>query len=155
MKNGRTFPRGKCGHFFTCFEDPNKNSNGATNLFGVGIRILGAMQELTERCSAWYHKIVVVRDVPWGFFDIPEKQSRKKGVKKRTPHGVLLKIFFCAGYYYIMPGAPPAGMGGMGSLMLDTTDSVVSRVDATLVAFCRALLVTLTGSRMPASTIST
>ena len=36
-----------------------------------------------------------------------------------------------------------------------TTDSVVSNVLATLVAFCNALLVTLAGSRIPASTIFT
>ena len=41
------------------------------------------------------------------------------------------------------------------SLMLATTDSVVSRVLATLVAFCSALLVTLAGSRIPALTMST
>ena len=57
---------------------------------------------------------------------------------------------------YIIPiPAPPAGAAGWGSLMVDTTDSVVSSVDATLVAFCSALLVTLAGSRMPSSTIST
>ena len=39
--------------------------------------------------------------------------------------------------------------------MFATTDSVVSNVEATLVAFCRALLVTLAGSRIPALTIST
>ena len=61
---GALSPWGKCGHFFACFEAPNKNSNGATNLFGVGIRIFVAMQELKERCSAEYHKIVVARDVP-------------------------------------------------------------------------------------------
>ena len=37
---------------------------------------------------------------------------------------------------------PPAGIAGVSSLMLATTDSVVRRVDATLVAFCSALLVT-------------
>ena len=39
-----------------------------------------------------------------------------------------------------------AGIAGVSSLMLATTDSVVSNVEATLVAFCRALLVTLAGS---------
>ena len=39
--------------------------------------------------------------------------------------------------------------------MFATADSVVSKVEATDVAFCRALLVTLTGSRIPDSTIST
>ena len=39
--------------------------------------------------------------------------------------------------------------------MLATTDSVVRRVDATLVAFCSALLVTLAGSRIPALIMST
>ena len=39
--------------------------------------------------------------------------------------------------------------------MFATADSVVSNVEATDVAFCRALLVTLTGSRIPDSTMST
>ena len=39
--------------------------------------------------------------------------------------------------------------------MLATTDSVVSNVEATDVAFCNAVLVTLTGSRIPAATMST
>ena len=72
---GALSPWGKCGHFFACFEAPNKNSNGATNLFGVGIRIFVAMQEIKERCSAEYHKIVAVRDVPWTFFMV-EEQSK-------------------------------------------------------------------------------
>ena len=53
-----------------------------------------------------------------------------------------------------MPGLP-AGTAGASSLMFATTDSVVSSVDATDVAFCNAVLVTLTGSRIPFSTIST
>ena len=53
-----------------------------------------------------------------------------------------------------MPGFI-CGMAGVSSLILATTDSVVSNVLATLVAFCNALLVTLTGSRIPFSTIST
>ena len=40
-------------------------------------------------------------------------------------------------------------------MIVATTDSVVRSVEATLVAFCRALLVTLTGSRIPAPTMST
>ena len=35
----------------------------------------------------------------------------------------------------------PAGAAGVSSLMFATTDSVVSNVEATLVAFCSALLV--------------
>ena len=53
-----------------------------------------------------------------------------------------------------MPGLP-AGIAGVSSLIFATTDSVVSKVAATEVAFCSALLVTLTGSKMPAFTIST
>ena len=48
-----------------------------------------------------------------------------------------------------------AGIAGTSSFMFATTDSVVSNVLATLVAFCKALLVTLAGSRIPASTILT
>ena len=54
-----------------------------------------------------------------------------------------------------IPGAPPAGIAGVSSLMFATVDSVVSNVEATDVAFCRALLVTLTGSRIPDYTMST
>ena len=39
--------------------------------------------------------------------------------------------------------------------MFATADSVVRSVDATDVAFCNALLVTFTGSRIPLATIST
>ena len=60
-----------------------------------------------------------------------------------------------AAYIMPMPPAPPAGIAGVSSLMLATTDSVVSSVLATLVAFCRALLVTFAGSRIPASIIFT
>ena len=44
--------------------------------------------------------------------------------------------------------APPASIAGISSLILATTDSVVSNVEATEVAFCNALLVTFTGSRI-------
>ena len=57
-------------------------------------------------------------------------------------------------YIIPIPGLP-AGAAGASSGIIDTTDSVVSRVDATLVAFCSALLVTFAGSRIPAFTIST
>ena len=57
---------------------------------------------------------------------------------------------------YIIPPMPtPAGIAGVSSLMFATQLSVVRNVDATLVAFCRALLVTFAGSRMPASTMFT
>ena len=59
-------------------------------------------------------------------------------------------------FYHIIPPMPaPAGAAGVSSLMFATTDSVVSKVEATLVAFCSALLVTFAGSRIPASIIST
>ena len=68
-----------------------------------------------------------------------------------------IKFVFCGEtvFYIIpMPPAPPAG-AGVSSLMFATTDYVVSRVLATLVAFWRALLVTFAGSRIPASTMFT
>ena len=46
------------------------------------------------------------------------------------------------------------GIAGCGSFFVATTDSVVRSVDATLVAFWSADLVTFTGSRIPALTIS-
>ena len=68
--------------------------------------------------------------------------------------GILIHILRSNTDYIIMLGSA-AGAMGAGSLMVATTDSVVSRVEATEVAFCRALLVTLAGSRMPASTMLT
>ena len=79
----------------------------------------------------------------------------------KTPSGVLGVL--CLGFVLFrgaecgargnqyMPSMPPAGIAGagVGSLMSVTRASVVSRVDATDAAFCRALLVTLVGSRMP------
>lgn len=58
---------------------------------------------------------------------------------------------------YIIPMPPPpiGGIAGVSSLMSATTDSVVSRVDATEVAFCNAERVTFTGSIIPASIILT
>lgn len=58
--------------------------------------------------------------------------------------------------YYIIP-IPPAGApaAGVSSLISATTDSVVSNVEATLVAFCSALLVTLAGSMIPDLIMST
>ena len=50
---------------------------------------------------------------------------------------------------------PPAGIAGASSLISATTDSVVRSVEATDVAFCNALLVTLTGSMIPASIMFT
>ncbi len=57
-------------------------------------------------------------------------------------------------HQYISPDIPPAGVVGAASLMSVTRHSVVSSVLATEAAFCKALLVTFVGSRMPALTIS-
>ena len=49
-----------------------------------------------------------------------------------------LLLFLCpaCSYAYIIPGIPPpAGIGGTGSLIVPTTDSVVRSVEATDVAF--------------------
>ena len=67
----------------------------------------------------------------------------------------VIQILMGRDYIMPIPGFPPAGAAGAGSLIVDTAASVVSRDDATDVAFCRALLVTLAGSRIPASIIST
>ena len=60
----------------------------------------------------------------------------------------------CSLFYHIIPGAP-AGIAGAGSLMMATAASVVRKLDATLVAFWSALLVTLAGSRIPPSIMLT
>ena len=54
-----------------------------------------------------------------------------------------------------IPAPAPAGIAGVSSLIVATADSVVRSVEATDVAFCNALLVTFTGSRIPLYTIST
>ena len=54
-----------------------------------------------------------------------------------------------------IPAPAPAGIAGVSSLIVATADSVVRSVEATDVAFCNALLVTFTGSRIPASTMFT
>lgn len=67
----------------------------------------------------------------------PEPKSPRQ-LQNQEPPGA--KMFTCSVYLrgsYIIPPMPPAppGIAGVSSLMLATTDSVVSRVDATLVAF--------------------
>ena len=69
-------------------------------------------------------------------------QQAKAYNKKKTPRQRSFQKFhtlYIRGndLHYIMPiPAPaPAGIAGVSSLMLATTDSVVSSVDATLVAF--------------------
>lgn len=71
--------------------------------------------------------------------------------------GCLFLFLRCSGYYIIPmpPPMPPAGIAGASSLMSATTDSVVRNVEATDVAFCNAVLVTFTGSIIPASIIFT
>ena len=78
-----------------------------------------------------------------------EKLSTKKPAgKDRTSepmfrYGLCQPVFlfcFTRHFYpgnYIIPSPPsaPAGIAGVSSLIVATTDSVVSRVDATLVAF--------------------
>ena len=79
-------------------------------------------------------------------------------IKRRQPSHASMDgcRLFLTWYYHIIPPMPaPAGAAGVSSLMFATTDSVVSKVEATLVAFCSALLVTFAGSRIPASIIST
>ena len=58
-------------------------------------------------------------------------------------------------YIIPIPAGAPAGIAGASSLIFATTDSVVNNVEATDVAFCNALLVTLAGSMIPFSTMST
>ena len=58
-------------------------------------------------------------------------------------------------YIIPIPAGAPAGIAGASSLIFATTDSVVNNVEATDVAFCNALLVTLAGSMIPFSSMST
>ena len=62
-------------------------------------------------------------------------------------------LYLCYLNYIIPIPGLPAGIAGSSFLIVATTDSVVSNVEATLVAFCNALLVTFAGSRIPAVTI--
>ena len=80
----------------------------------------------------------------------------QKKVCRKSPQTFCILYMINALIYIIpIPPAPPAGIAGTSSLIVATTDSVVKSVDATLVAFCKALLVTLAGSRIPLLTIST
>ena len=85
-------------------------------------------------------------------------QNRKKG---RSPYGLrpyillyavrLLKLL----NQYMPPMSPPAGVAGAGGSGRSATRlSVVRTIAATLEAFSRAERVTLVGSTMPASIIS-
>ena len=99
--------------------------------------------------------------------DLTQSPSTSQSRLIRKVHHIgCIRLIFCVqpigsplreirNYIIPIPPAPPAGAAGCGSLIVDTTDSVVSSVDATLVAFWRALLVTFAGSRIPFSTIST
>lgn len=86
-----------------------------------------------------------------------EKDSHVWFSASRTTHGCLFLFLRCSGNYIIPmpPPMPPAGIAGASSLMSATTDSVVRNVEATDVAFCNAVLVTFTGSIIPASIIFT
>lgn len=72
-----------------------------------------------------------------------DRGSRRINKKSGSPAGefyssaglpLFLFTLLVANYIIPMPGLP-AGIAGAGSLMSATTDSVVSKVDATLVAF--------------------
>lgn len=78
-------------------------------------------------------------------------RQKKTGMACAMPGKAL---FF--GDQYIPPISGEAGAaGGVGSLMSATRDSVVSTMEATEAAFCRAERVTFVGSTTPASNIST
>ena len=85
----------------------------------------------------------------------PRQSQNLQKTGRKGGHYIRHSVREIRNYIIPIPPAPPAGAAGCGSLIVDTTDSVVSSVDATLVAFWRALLVTFAGSRIPFSTIST
>ena len=94
----------------------------------------------------------------WGFYLLKNKNPVKRRgfyFRRNFEYKKLIDVFVCKkGYQYISP--PPAGTAGAGGSGKSTTMlSVVSIVDATLAAFCNALLVTLVGSMIPASIMST
>lgn len=51
---------------------------------------------------------------------------------------VMLLTTLLSDYIIPIPGAPPAGIAGASSLIVDTTDSVVRSVEATLVAILKS-----------------
>ena len=74
-----------------------------------------------------YFRPIIFANIYLSVFLIESLFISKKGPYFRT---VPSHIF------YIMPiPAPPAGIAGVSSLIVATTDSVVKSVDATLVAF--------------------
>ena len=85
-----------------------------------------------------------------------KNKNRRPLVRASSPHGLPFLFYVSRQLFHLipMPGFP-AGIGGCGSLIWETADSVVSSVAATELAFSKADLVTFTGSRIPVSTIST
>ena len=83
----------------------------------------------------------------------PYRNKTRKPRCKQACRGFLILFLHGLGDH-IIPPIPPAGIAGVSSLMLATAASVVRKLLATLVAFCRALLVTFAGSKMPPSTMS-
>jgi chaperonin GroL len=90
-----------------------------------------------------------------GTFNVVAVKAPGYGDRRKEMLKDIAVLFVIGNYIIPMPPAPPAGIAGASSFILATTDSVVNKVDATLVAFCKALLVTLAGSRIPFSTIFT
>jgi len=67
------------------------------------------------------------------FYPYIELSTEKSSTPfRRQPHHIYL--IPCFDYIIPIPGAPP-GIAGASSLILATTDSVVNKVEATLVAF--------------------
>ena len=67
--------------------------------------------------------------------DIQPRSIKKRRKKRHLRMEVPCNNGFAGCIYIPMPMPPPAGIGGVGSLMVETTDSVVRSVEATLVAF--------------------
>lgn len=68
---------------------------------------------------------------------LPHKQTDPRGYVQARLRGGQFIYAIVSLFAYIMPipGFPPAGIGGIGSLISATTDSVVRNVEATDVAF--------------------
>ena len=85
-----------------------------------------------------------------------ERSDQRKAAKNSTEWPKGHSVECASAHQYMPPMSPPAaGAAGAGAGMSATRDSVVSTIAATEAAFCSAERVTLVGSIMPRSIMST
>ena len=95
------------------------------------------------------------KTIPYSFRG-RERSDQRKAAKNSTEWPKGHSVECASAHQYMPPMSPPAaGAAGAGAGMSATRDSVVSTIAATEAAFCSAERVTLVGSIMPRSIMST